>query len=202
MSFEVGVKTELPRLSASAAFWYTVLDHTIVRSPTGNVIGGVPEVRKDNVGDGWIYGVELEATWRFARSWSAFGVFSWMDGEEDQFTPTQERVRGPISRLQPATGVLGLRLEPPASRYWAQAEVVAAAKQDDLSEKDKTDTQRIPPGGTPGYAIANLRAGMALGRGAAVSVSLENLLDRDYRVHGSGVNEPGFNVVVAFEATW
>ena len=113
-----------------------------------------------------------------------------------------EAVRGPVSRLQPATGILGLRFEPPNGRFWAQGEVVAAARQDQLTERDKVDTQRIPPNGTPGYAVANLRAGVALGRNAGLSVALENLFDHEYRIHGSGVTEPGFNLVVAFDATW
>jgi hemoglobin/transferrin/lactoferrin receptor protein len=202
LQFELGAKTEQRRVSGNASVYYTILDDTIVRSPTGALIGGVPEVRKDSIGDGWIFGVELEAAVRIARSWTTFGVFSWMDGEVDQFTAAQEPIRGPVSRLQPATGLLGLRFEPPQGRFWAQAEALFVADADDLSEKDKTDTQRIPPGGTPGYAILNLRGGVRLGRDVNLAVSLENLFDRDYRIHGSGVNEPGLNLVLVVDAHW
>jgi hemoglobin/transferrin/lactoferrin receptor protein len=33
-------------------------------------------------------------------------------------------------------------------------------------------------------------------------VTLDNLTDIDYRVHGSGVNEPGINAIVGGQWTW
>ena len=41
-----------------------------------------------------------------------------------------------------------------------------------------------------------LRFGCTLAPGLEVDVSLENLGDRDYRQHGSGVNDPGAHAVV------
>jgi hemoglobin/transferrin/lactoferrin receptor protein len=202
LCFELGTKVERRSVSANAAVWYTLLDDTIVRSPTGVLIGGIPEVRKDNIGDGWILGLELEGAVRLSPCWTTFGVFSWMDGEVDQYTAAQQLIRGPVSRLQPPTGVVGLRFEPPGGRFWAQGEWVIAGKQDDLSEKDKTDTQRIPPGGTPGYSVVHLRAGYAITPDVHLSAAVENVFDRNYRIHGSGVNEPGLNVILALEVSW
>ncbi len=194
-SFELGTKVERRNLTANGAVWYTLLDDTIVRSPTGATILGVPEVRKDNVGDGWLWGFELEAAWRFKPCWTVLGNLSWMDGEVDQYTAAQVKVRDDFDRLMPLTTFAGLRFEPPCGRVWAQAEWVHADKASRLSLQNETDTQRIPPGGTPGYDLFNIRAGYRLFERTDVLFAVENLSDENYRIHGSGVNEPGINFV-------
>jgi hemoglobin/transferrin/lactoferrin receptor protein len=64
-----------------------------------------------------------------------------------------------------------------------------------LSPDDRNATELIPPDGTPGYTIYTLRAGAELIRGFRVFAGVENLSSRDYRVHGSGQNEPGTNAI-------
>ena len=77
-----------------------------------------------------------------------------------------------------------------------------AGRQNKLNTRDKADTQRIPAKGTPGFATFNLRAGWRPFAGASLFMGLENLLDEDYRIHGSGVNEPGRNFIVGAELTF
>jgi hemoglobin/transferrin/lactoferrin receptor protein len=199
VSFELGTKVDTPCFAGATAVWYTLLDDTIVRSPTGALIDGVPEVRKDNVGDGYVWGLEAEGAWRFRPCWVAFGNLTWMDGEVDQFTTALEKVRDDFDRLMPFTTLLGLRFEPPKGRFWAQAEWVHAEDADRLSLQNETDTQRIPPGGTPGYDVLNLRAGYRVGRDSHLLFAVENLTDENYRIHGSGVNEPGINFVLGLD---
>jgi hemoglobin/transferrin/lactoferrin receptor protein len=199
VGFEIGAKTEQRRLTGQVAAWYMILDDTIVRSPTGVLIAATPEVRKDNVGDGWLWGVEAEAAWRVACNWVVLGNASWMDGEVDQFDAAQNPVRDHFDRLMPFTSLLGVRFEPPQGRFWAQAEWVHAEKADRLSQQNQTDTQRIPPGGTPGYDVFNLRAGYRLWCDTDVLFAVENITDVDYRIHGSGVNEPGLNFVLGLD---
>jgi hypothetical protein len=47
---------------------------------------------------------------------------------------------------------------------------------------------------TPGFLCLNVRAGLALTRHLDVTVALTNALDRNYRVHGSGLDAPGRNL--------
>ncbi len=49
---------------------------------------------------------------------------------------------------------------------------------------------------TAGFAIVNLRGGFTLSRHLDVTVIGENLFDTNYRLHGSGVDGPGANLVV------
>ncbi|MGH9813026.1 MAG: TonB-dependent receptor domain-containing protein, partial [Candidatus Acidiferrales bacterium] len=51
---------------------------------------------------------------------------------------------------------------------------------------------------TPGYATANLRGGFSLTERSDIVWVLENLLDKNYRVHGSGVDGPGTNLQVSY----
>ena len=44
---------------------------------------------------------------------------------------------------------------------------------------------------TPAFMALNLRAGLTLTRDLKATVALMNALDRNYRVHGSGVDAPG-----------
>jgi hypothetical protein len=47
---------------------------------------------------------------------------------------------------------------------------------------------------TSGYRVLGLRGGVPLSSRADVIVIGENLTDRNYRLHGSGLDEPGMNV--------
>ena len=80
--------------------------------------------------------------------------------------------------------------------------MLAAEKADRLSASDIADRQRIPSGGTPSYVVPMLHAGWRAGEHLNVTLGLENLGDQDYRIHGSGNNEPGFNAILGLKATW
>jgi iron complex outermembrane receptor protein/hemoglobin/transferrin/lactoferrin receptor protein len=61
--------------------------------------------------------------------------------------------------------------------------------QDQLALSDTSD-ERIPAGGTPGFAVADLRMGYRFGAAWTISLVAENLTDAVYRYHGSAVNGP------------
>jgi hemoglobin/transferrin/lactoferrin receptor protein len=195
--YEAGVKSRFKRFTAQACYYYTKIDGMIIRTPTGRVIEGSNEVTKKNSGDGFIQGIELSTKYVFTSNWSAWLSGSLMDGEVDTY-PTSSAVikRDPISRLMPPTVEAGLRWQRTDGRYWVELVGDAASKADTLSADDKRDTQRIPPGGTPGYAVCHVRTGTKVGNGVDLSLSVENVLDEDYRIHGSGVNEPGRNLIL------
>ncbi len=51
---------------------------------------------------------------------------------------------------------------------------------------------------TPGFGTLNLRGGYRVSERSQVVVTLENLLDKSYRFHGSGVDGPGVNLQVSY----
>ena len=82
---------------------------------------------------------------------------------------------------------------------WIELLATIADEQDKLSQRDEGDTSRIPPSGTPGYTVYTVRGGWQLREGLAASAAVENLTDKDYRTHGSGLNEPGINCVMSLD---
>ncbi len=199
LMYEAGVKARFDRVELEAAYFYTDIQGMIIRTPTGQTINGLAEVTKLNAGDGYIHGVEVQGKVRLVEDFYALGAFTWMEGEVTAFADgnlASKQVE-PVSRLMPTTGMLALRWETAHRRYWAEASCTLAARQDQLSSGDLGDTQRIPPGGTPGYGVLALRAGWRPCKNFTLSAVLENLTDEDYRIHGSGVNEPGRNLILA-----
>lgn len=197
LSFEAGARLQYGRFRAEAVYFHTLFDDMIVRVPTGDMVGTVPIVTKENSGEGYVHGVELTGSVKLHRDWTLWANGTWMRGELDTPVVGGGTVTEPVSRLMPTTVNSGLRWHHPNGRYWAEGTATFAERQDQLASNDKLDTQRIPVGGTPGYAVYHLRAGWNPCPHATLSVALENLTDEDYRIHGSGVNEPGRSLVVA-----
>jgi len=197
VSYEAGVKADYDAVSAQASGFYTDIRDMIVRTPTGNLVGGDNEVTKKNAGDGGVCGVEMQGRWRFLPQWTAFGSIAYVYGEIDTYPTSAPVLREePLSRLMPLTGQVGLRWDSPDKKVYVEGVAMAAARQDKLSTRDRGDTQRIPPNGTPGYLVFDLRGGWKVTDDLEVWAGLENLTNRDYRIHGSGVNEPGINFKV------
>ena len=200
IQYEIGLKADYRTVRGQASFFITDVDGMIMRTPTGNVIGGDNEVTKRNSGEGWIHGLELEGSWQCHPEWTVFGGFTYLDGEVET-SPTAGTMKRmePIDRLMPPTGYVGLRWDSSDGKFWAEAVATFAGDADDLSTRDQQDTQRIPPGGTPGYGVLTLRGGWNVSDDLQVFAALENVTNEDYRIHGSGVNEPGTNLIVGFD---
>ena len=203
VSAEVGARADAAKLSAEIAAYYTWIEDLIVRAPTGEIIDEAREVTKRNAGNGYVAGVELTLGYQVAEDWHVRLMGSWMEGEVDAY-PTSEpvAVRDDVSRGMPLTGQAAVRWQPAGEPFWLEAVLDAAEKADRLSADDERDTQRIPPGGTPGYAVLTLRGGVTVLEDLALTLALENVADEDYRIHGSGVNEPGRNLVLQAEWTF
>ncbi len=203
IAFEAGIKTQYDNWSMEAAYFHTLIDDMIIRKPTGRFVQGDREVTKVNSGDGFIHGIELSTSFRFRPDWTLFGNFTWMDGEIDSFpTALPSSQREPVSRLMPLTGQIGMRWDHPKRHIWLEGLATIAGNQDNLSFADKADTSRIPPGGTPSYTVFSLRSGWRINENVDLTVAVENLGDENYRVHGSGLNEPGRSLNVGLSITF
>jgi hemoglobin/transferrin/lactoferrin receptor protein len=202
LTLESGVKAQHERFTAQAGYFHTLVSDLIVRTPTGATIGGSTEVTKLNSGSGHIHGIEFDGTFNLTPQWTLRANATWMEGWLDVFPATGgvAKQREPASRLMPATTQFALKYAEPARRWWAEAGATVAAEQNRLSSADARDTQRIPPGGTPGFAVYHFRAGWQTTQGFRLTGAIENLTDEDYRIHGSGLNEAGRNFILA--ADW
>jgi hemoglobin/transferrin/lactoferrin receptor protein len=201
LQFEAGVKGKYDFLTFTGSYFYTIISDQITPSPTGAIIDNSPEVVKSNTGNGWLQGTEARVDYTFFKRWTPWAAFTWQEGEVDQpVAPSGDIYRLPISRLMPLQGHLGLKYKPEADTWWVEAVGTFVEKQDRMSLKDRLDTRRIPPDGTPGYALLTIRGGAELRKNLVLSGGVENVTNANYRVHGSGTNSPGINAFLSL--TW
>jgi outer membrane receptor protein involved in Fe transport len=74
-----------------------------------------------------------------------------------------------------------------------------AGAQRRLSLRDRDDP-RIDPSGTPGWYTISVRLGVQLLERLGLRALVDNLLDRRYREHGSGIDAAGENAVLSVDA--
>ncbi|MGJ8642707.1 MAG: TonB-dependent receptor [Luteolibacter sp.] len=193
VTYEIGARKTSDNHGFGASIYYTDVSDVITSVP---ISSGSGTSVTTNGSDGYIYGIELEGFWRFAPDWTLSGLAAWQEGR----TQTPAFIGGAendeyFSRLLPLSGSLALRWDDPNHPFWIEGRVQAAAAANRLSSADRSDTQRIPTNGTPAYATVSLRAGYDPTEYLSLTAALENLLDDDYRYHGSGQNEPGLNAI-------
>jgi hemoglobin/transferrin/lactoferrin receptor protein len=198
LNYELGIRRTEGTFRGELTLWYTDVSDLIGRKPTGQTRDGEPVVTKTNASDGFMQGVELTLEWLPHAAWRAWFTASWQEGRVDSFSAEDQRETEYFSRLMPLTAHLGIR-HTLSERVWVEGVITHAEKADKLSAGDRRDTQRIPEGGTPGFTVAHLRTGWQLDPQTSLSVAVENLFDETYRIHGSGLNEPGRNLVVALD---
>lgn len=151
-----------------------------------------------------IDGVELSARVWLPHGFLVRGSFAYTygDGPNPQPPPSNPQLhydaRVPLSRIPPMNGTAEVRWNGPGGVYVGSGLRWAAA-QTRLAPSDRSDA-RIPEGGTPGFAVVDVRGGIRMGRELAAGVVLENVGDAAYRYHGSSVNGPGRGVIAFLEA--
>lgn len=204
IQYELGVKARGRGTEAQLSTFFADIRDMIVRVPTGNTNGdGDFEISKANAGDGYLAGVELGGSVQLAPRWSLFGNTTYIDGEVDTFpTSAPVAVREPLDRLMPWTTFVGVRWDRADKRVWVETTSTIADRADRLSTRDMNDTDRIPPGGTPGYFVWDLRGGWQIDDDIELTIELENILNEDYRIHGSGVNRPGTNLILGLRMSF
>ena len=191
INYEVGIKSNLSRLRTQTfVYWMDLQDNMVS-------ITAAPNTFKTANQDSFLQGVEFDGEYLLRDGWSLYGNF-WYTYGVNLVTDT------PLSRVPPAQGIAGLRWRAPEAGSYFAIYTWLVRRQDRLDQvRDITD-ERIPAGGTPGYATLNMRAGRAFGRDRQLrlSVSLENITDKNYLVHGSGVFGTGFTGRFGYRLTY
>ncbi|WP_345684750.1 TonB-dependent receptor [Novipirellula caenicola] len=185
-TYEVGLKYNDDRLRLQLIEFWTDFDSILARE----VIGGSDFLTNQTA---YLNGTELSGEYLLYRNLSLYGNFAYTYG---QMTSSDE----PISRIPPTQGILGLRLTAPESRAYFDVYTWMVRRADRYNNANLGDVRFIS-GGTPGYATLNVRTGRSFGERNQhqVSLSLENITDKYYRVLGSGVDGTGFNAVFGYQ---
>jgi hemoglobin/transferrin/lactoferrin receptor protein len=179
--YQIGYKYQDRNIRGEFYLYRNELRNLIMRNRIeGDTIEGYPVYQKENSERAFIQGVETAWGFSLNTSWLINGTLTYTYG--------QNKTRNePVRRIPPLFGSMAVEYK--HNKLWINFEWQAACKQDRLAEGDKSDN-RIPDGGTPGWSIFNINTGYTF-RFFSVDLSLKNLLNKDYRFHGSGVNGYG-----------
>lgn len=178
---EVGYKLQTKKLNATAAIYYMHLSNLITRVKLeGQVVSGYPVYKKENTEAAFIKGFETEVNYTPLKKLSITGGIAYAYG---QSLSKNE----PLRRIPPFNGRLITSYK--TGNWFVAAEMQFASKQNRLAQGDKDDN-RIPAGGTPGWEILNFYGGYKF-RSILFNTGLQNILNKDYRTHGSGINGVG-----------
>lgn len=190
---DAGVKFDHGAWSGELIAWRSSYQDKITSVLTGEVLpNGRLVTQSRNATELDLSGFEAGLEWRPSESARLFASATTTRGDE--------RLAGdeyPADRIPPLFGKIG------ASWRWREdveleAYAFYAAEQDRLSPRDLVDP-RINPAGTPGWTTINARLGWQPSERLGMTLRLENLGDRRYREHGSGLEEPGRSAIVVVD---
>jgi outer membrane receptor protein involved in Fe transport len=194
---DLGVRFRSERVRLDLMLYTLRYDDRITSVGTGDVTpDGRDIVQAVNAAETSIRGVEAGADVRLSDAWSARAVLNYTWGEQQAEGSDAE----PADRIPPFNGNLVLsRDNDDGYRFesWARF----ASGQDRLSARDVRDT-RIDPQGSPGWVVVGMRLQKEHAQNWLLSVALDNLLDKRYRVHGSGLDAPGRNLSIGARYAW
>lgn len=206
ISLDTGFKVRHARVEVSLFYWQTFLRNMISRA--AREIEDCPGDAGDPNGcaasrtrfqlvnlDGWaqLRGVDSSLRVFMPHGFALASTLSWAWGEgpnpvpaPDDGTVSNYRARVPLSRVPPLNGTVELTWYGDFG-LWLGSALRWAGAQTRLAPADSADP-RIPAGGTPGYAIWDLRAGYRFDPHVLVGLVFANVIDSPYRYHGSSVN--------------
>ena len=141
-----------------------------------------------------LHGLEAGLRFHYDR-WNAFATATLTRGAEEFASE-----RFDADRIPPLFGKFGVDYRYSDALSFSGYSLYAA-RQDRLSPRDRTDP-RINPAGTAGYGTFNLAADWQVNSALSLRLSLENLADKQYREHGTGLDEAGRNIGVALDWAW
>jgi iron complex outermembrane receptor protein len=170
---DAGLVVRIKRFQLRPTLFYSRLANyiTVHNQPLLNPMPGIMNAAArsyENV-PARMWGGELGYRLGLSERWLLTGGASWSRGSKDP-DPQRRIFSTNLSEMPPLKGRATLRYG--TRWFFAEAEALAAAAQ----SRTDTDLRENP---TPGYAVANLKAGVHTKK-FAVSGGLDNVLDRFY----------------------
>ena len=198
VSYEAGAdfRPKGTRAVVSATYFYQDFRGLIQQGPP---TAGHPFGQLQNVGGAFSRGVEAEATWWFHPAAGAGVSYTYTDTGTRNASPAIAAITNRILGIPQQRGTASLLLSP-SPRLQAQLDWRLESDQYEFGPTD------FLPGRRPGNAIVNAHARYALEaagsgvRGIALTMKVQNLLNRDYEER-KGFPSPGFNFLLGAEVS-
>lgn len=194
-SADFGIKINYPKIKINSIVYYSKIADLLASAD--DEYNGMSTILKDssifiikskqNIGQAYIYGIESSFNYQFSNKWQIRGNTTWTYGQN---TTLNE----PIGGIPPLFGLLGVQFN--QTKFKIETYMRFATKQDRLSDDD-LDDPRIPNNGTPAWQTYNIRLKYKISNLINLQFALENILDYNYREHGSGINGPGRNIIIS-----
>jgi outer membrane receptor protein involved in Fe transport len=197
VQLEIGFRYRSETASFELMVYALDYDDRITSVLTGDVTPeGRDVVQSVNAAESTIRGAEAGADINLSDKVSISAVLNYTWGEQQIAGEATEAA----DRIPPLTGKLSIAWQP---RYDLRLDgwIRFADRQDRLSARDVRDV-RIDPNGTSGWGVVGLRASWDYRDVWQLTFGVDNVLDRRYRVHGSGMDAPGQNVSISIRRVW
>ncbi|MGI9221572.1 MAG: TonB-dependent receptor [Woeseiaceae bacterium] len=160
-------------------------------TPTGRDI-----VQSVNGGTSNIHGVEADVRVLWSDRGTARLVLNYTRGDQQLPGLAKEAA----DRIPPLNGVFEISYDV-TSAFAIDGWIAFAAAQDRLSARDIRDS-RINPNGTPGWGSVGVRGSLETHSNWKFALGVDNILDKNYRRHGSGLDSVGRNVSATVYKVW
>ncbi len=192
LSFDLGYKHAGNGWQAEVVGFISKYKDVIVSVETGaSTADDRAVVQSQNINEVDIYGIEAELNYYFSNGGHLFTNLTLTRGTEET-----DDGDGPADRIPPTFGVIGYQQD--INTEWnIRSQLRYASTQDRLSARDLTDA-RINPFGTGGFVVYDTHFTWQHSINSQVRLGVENIFDKKYREHASGLDAPGRNYHVSF----
>ncbi len=195
--FDIGLRHHREDLDVELTLFNLHYTDRITSVLTGGVtMDGRDIVQSRNVSSADIRGVEAFIHLVLSSSLAADLVVNYVYGEQTEDDGTEN----PADRIPPFNGRLSFQYQA-SDALLIEPYFLFAGSQDRLSPRDVQDV-RINPAGTPGWMTANIAASWQPGERWRATARAENIFDKRYRMHGSGIDATGWNVSLSLQLNW
>ena len=195
--FDVGLRHRNERWTSELVAWVLSYDDRLTSVLTGaQTPDGRDVVQTQNRASALIWGLESSSQLFLSDRTTAHLILNVVRGEQEE----ADGSTAPADRIPPVNGRLAIDFAWRDS-ISIDSYLVFAASQDRLSDRDVRDS-RIDPEGTDGWVTANLDLRWQPDEHWTLHFGALNILDEQYRVHGSGLDAPGQNLRVNVRYDW
>ncbi len=161
--------------------WYNRVSDYILREYRGNVQS------YRNV-DAELYGIEFEGRYRLSDSLSLRPALAWLQGNNRDDNQS-------LSQISPLSARLALEYQ--QSDWLLAAELVTAARQNDVCLRSDSACNGLDVQKTPGYGVMNLHGEYRINDSLMLTAGVDNLFDKLWRSHENREDVSGNQVQVA-----
>lgn len=197
VNIDLGLRHQTERVRLELIGYWLEYDNKITSVSTGDTTAdGREVVQSSNAASVSVRGIEAGLTWQLHEHFGAHAVLNYAWGEQDVSGNAAEAA----DRIPPLSGRLSVNYSsdrPFGFDAWMQF----AGAQDRLSARDIRDP-RIDPLGTTGWGILGFQANWHYRHQWRVAAGVNNILDKRYRSHGSGIDGVGRNFSISVQRSW